>query len=77
MTAQATLISSCDYSLHAHLAPVVSPGGGFALTFTSRRQSVRNPGDEQVRFFTCLERDGLEALTDLIQQELRIRREDA
>jgi len=33
---------------------------------------VRNPGEEQVRFFACLEREGLQALADLIQQALQV-----
>lgn len=77
MTAHATLINGSDYSLHAHLAPVISPVGGFVLTITSRRQASRNPGEDQVRFFSCLEREGLQALADLIQQELQARGEQA
>jgi hypothetical protein len=71
MTTQTTLLTSSDYSLHAHLAPVRSPVGGYALTIISQRQAVRNPGEKQVRFFACLEREGLQALADLIQQELQ------
>jgi hypothetical protein len=41
------------------------------LTITSQRQAVRNPGEEHVRFFTCLEREGLQALAELIQQTLQ------
>ena len=77
MRAHATLINGSDYSLLAHLARVDSPADGFALTITSRRQASRNPGEDQVRFFSCLERDGLQALADLIQQELQVRGEQA
>ena len=77
MTAHATLISGSDYSLHAHLARVDSPADGFALTITSRRQASRNPGEDQVRFFSCLERDGLQALADLIHQALQARGDQA
>jgi hypothetical protein len=71
MKAHTTLLSSSDFSLHAYLAPVRSPAGGYSLTITSQRQAVRHPGEEQVRFFACLEREGLQALADLIQQELQ------
>jgi hypothetical protein len=54
---------------------VVSPEGGYALTITSQRQESRNSHEEQVRFFACLEREGLQALAGLIQQELQVSRE--
>jgi hypothetical protein len=73
MTAKATLIHGSDYRLYAYLAPVVSPVGGYALTITSQRLASRNPNEEQTRFFSCLEREGLHALADLIQQELQAR----
>lgn len=67
----ATLLQGSDFNLHAYLSPVRSPANGYSLTITSQRQAVRNPGEEQVRFFTCLEREGLQALADLIQQTLQ------
>lgn len=67
----ATLLQGSDFSLHAYLTPVRSPANGYSLTITSQRQAVRNPGEEQVRFFTCLEREGLQALAELIQQTLQ------
>ena len=77
MKASATLLQGSDFSLQAYLTPVRSPANGYSLTITSQRQAVRNPGEEQVRFFTCLERDGLQALADLIHQELQVRGEQA
>ena len=77
MKARTTLLQSSDLSLHAYLTPVRAPANGYSLTITSQRQDVRNPGEEHVRFFSCLERDGLQALADLIQQELQVRGERA
>jgi hypothetical protein len=65
-----TLFDNGDYSLHAKLSPVASPEGGHALTITSRRQESRNPSEEQVKFFACLDPEGLQALTGLIQNEI-------
>ena len=70
-----TLFDNGDFSLHARLSAVVSPESGYALTITSQRQESRNPHEEQVRFFACLEREGLQALADLIQQTLQSPRE--
>jgi hypothetical protein len=67
----ATLLQGSDFNLHAYLSPVRSPANGYSLTITSQRQAVRNPGEEHVRFFTCLEREGLQALAELIQQTLQ------
>jgi hypothetical protein len=67
----ATLLQGSDYSLHAYLLPVRSAANGYSLTITSQRQAVRNPGEEQVQFFSCLEREGLQALAELIQQTLQ------
>ena len=75
MKTSTTLLQGSDFSLHAYLTPVRSPANGYSLTITSQRQAVRNPGEEQVRFFTCLEREGLQALADLIHQELQVRRD--
>lgn len=71
MTARATIFQGEDYSLHASLVPVISPKGGYALTFTSLRMAVRNPGEEHVRFFGCFEREGLQSLVRLIEEQLR------
>jgi len=68
---RATLLQGSDFNLHAYLSPVRSPANGYSLTITSQRQAVRNPGEEHVRFFTCLEREGLQALAELIQQTLQ------
>lgn len=65
-----TLFDNGDFSLHARLTPVTSPEEGHALTITSQRQESRNPHEEQVRFFACLDREGLTRLGDLIQQQL-------
>lgn len=65
-----TLFDNGDYSLHAKLSPVASPEGGYALTITSQRQESRNPSEEQVKFFACLDRQGLEGLSDLINLSL-------
>lgn len=65
-----TLFDNGDFSLHAQLTPVTSPEEGHALTITSQRQESRNPHEEQVRFFACLDREGLTKLSVLIQQQL-------
>jgi len=69
-TARTTLLDNGDFSLHAQLSPVSSPVGGHALTITSKRKESRNPNEEQVRFFACLDRAGLQNLQNLIQMEL-------
>lgn len=69
-TARTTLLDNGDFSLHAQLSPVQSPVGGHALTITSKRKESRNPNEEQVRFFACLDRAGLQSLQSLIQAEL-------
>ena len=65
-----TIFDNGDFSLHAQLAPVSSPQGGHAFTITSQRQESRNPHEEHVRFFACLDREGLEDLSELIQRAL-------
>ena len=70
-----TLFNNGDFSLHARLPTVTSPVGGYALTITSQRQESRNPHEEQVRFFACLEHEGLQALAELIEQALQTPRE--
>jgi hypothetical protein len=77
MKARTTLLQGRDFSLHAYLTPVRSPANGYSLTITSQRQDVRNPGEEHVRFFSCLERDGLQALADLIAQALQAQAQQA
>ena len=69
-TSRTTLLDNGDFSLHAQLTPVQSPLGGHALTITSKRLESRNPLEEHVRFFACLDRVGLENLQNLIQAEL-------
>jgi hypothetical protein len=49
---------------------VPSPQGGHAFTITSQRQESRNPHEEHVRFFACLDRQGLQSLAGLIQNEI-------
>lgn len=70
VTARTTLLDNGDFSLHAQLTPVSSPVGGHALTITSKRLESRNPNEEHVRFFACLDRAGLQNLQNLIQTEL-------
>ena len=65
-----TIFDNGDLSLHAQLAPVSSPQGGHAFTITSQRQESRNPHEEHVRFFACLDRQGLQSLAGLIQNEI-------
>ena len=72
-----TIFDNGDFSLHAKLTPTPSPQHGLAITITSQRQTSRNPHEEQVRFFACLDREGLQALADLIQQTLQSRDEEA
>ena len=65
-----TLFDNGDFSLHAQLSHVSSPQGGHAFTITSQRQESRNPHEEHVRFFACLDRAGLQNLQQLIAVEL-------
>ena len=65
-----TLFDNGDCSLHARLSPVTSPEDGHALTITSQRQESRNPSEEQVKFFACLDRQGLEELSEIINLAL-------
>lgn len=69
-TARTTLLDNGDFSLHARISPVLSPVGGHALTITSQRKESRNPNEEYVQFFACLDRQGLQNLQNLIQTEL-------
>lgn len=64
------LFDNGDFSLHAQLTPVISPEDGHALTITSQRKESRNPNEEQVKFFACLDRQGLVNLQNIIQLEL-------
>lgn len=77
MTYRTTLLDSPDFSLHAQLSPVISPTDGHALTITSQRLQSRNPHEEHVRFFACLDRQGLQALADLIDIALQAQGEIA
>jgi hypothetical protein len=65
-----TLFDNGDFSLYAQLAPVSSPQGGYAFTITSQRQESRNPHEEHVKFFACLDREGLQKLQSMISSEL-------
>ena len=76
-TARTTIFDNGDFRLHAQLVPVPSPKGGLALTITSQRQESRNPHEERVRFFACLDRKGLQALGELIQSTLQAQEEEA
>ena len=69
-TARTTIFDNGDFRLHAQLVPVPSPQGGLAFSITSQRQESRNPHEEHVRFFACLDREGLQKLQTLIQTEL-------
>lgn len=69
-TSRTTLLDNGDFSLHAQLSPVTSPVGGYAFTITSKRQESRNPHEEQVRFFACLDKEGLSGLVRLIQAQI-------
>lgn len=69
-TARTTIFDNGDFRLHAQLVPVPSPQGGLAFSITSQRQESRNPHEEHVRFFACLDREGLHKLQTLIQTEL-------
>lgn len=69
--ARASIFDNGDFSLCAQLVPVSSPRGGLALTITSQRKESRKPEDEQVKFFACLDREGVQSLGDLIQRALK------
>lgn len=65
------LFENDDFSVFADLRPVVPPVGGYCLTLSSRRQAVRHPHEEQVRFQGFLDREGLQALAGLIDEALQ------
>ena len=67
-TSHITLLDNGDFSLHAQLLPVSSPVGGHSLTITSKRLESRNPSEEQVQFFACLDREGLQNFQKLLMQ---------
>lgn len=69
-TSRTTLLDNGDFSLYAQLSPVTSPVGGYAFTITSKRQESRNPNEEHVRFFACLDKQGLSGLLGLLQAQL-------
>ena len=73
--ARTTIFDNGDFSLHARITPVSSHEEGFALTFTSQRKESRNPTEEHVRFFACLDQNGLAKLSALIQFQLHHVRE--
>ena len=66
-----TLFDNGDFSLRARIQSVTSPAGGLALTITSHRQLARDPLSAQVRFFACLDRQGLLALRGLLDAALQ------
>lgn len=68
--ARTTVFDNGDFRLQAHIAPVASPYDSLALTITSQRRQSRNPHEEHVRFFACLDRPGLQALADAIHAAL-------
>ncbi len=68
--AQATLFDNGDFRLQARIAPVPSPDDSLALTITSQRQLSRNPHEAHVRFFACLDLEGLQALANVIHTAL-------
>lgn len=70
--AQAILFDNGDFRLRARIAPIPSPDDSLALTITSQRQASRNPNEEHVRFFACLDREGLKALADVIDAALQV-----
>jgi hypothetical protein len=61
-----TLFDNADFRLQAQLTTVASPKNGYAFTITSQRRESRLPHEKQTRFFACLDRNGLQALYDLI-----------
>lgn len=69
--ARTTIFDNGHFSLHAHIRPVAALDGSLALTISSTLQTARRPQDEQVRFFACLEPQGLQALATLIQTALQ------
>jgi hypothetical protein len=64
---QVSILDNGDLCYRVSLTPVRSPEDGHALTITSQRRASRNPDEQQVRFFACLDRDGLQALANLLE----------
>ena len=65
-----TLSDNCDFRYFISLQPIAGPVGGYSFTITSQWESASRPKEEQVRFRACLDRNGLERLHTLIEQEL-------
>jgi hypothetical protein len=74
---QVSILDNGDLCYRVSLAPVRSPEEGHALTITSQRRASRNPDEQQVRFFVCLDREGLQALAELVQTALEARMQGA
>lgn len=72
MVQQTTIFDNGDFLLHAKLTPTPSPVDGLAFTITSQRQESRNPHEEHVRFFACLDRKGLLSLAEMIEKSLLV-----
>ena len=65
-----TLFDNRDFRYFIRLQPIPDPMGGYSFTITSQWESASRPKEEQVRFCACLDRNGLERLHTLIEQEL-------
>lgn len=67
----ATLFDNGNFRYTAQVQPVRwGSHAGFTLTLWSQWQGAKNPSEQQQRFFACLEREGLERLRTLIDQQL-------
>ena len=65
-----TIFDNGDDCLHVTLQAVDSPPGGQAIIITSQKRQSRHPREERVKFLACLDREGLVALSKLIQRQL-------
>jgi len=70
MNNRTTLFDNGDFSLQAHLSAVRSPINGYAFSITSQRRESSRPHEAHVRFFACLDRSGLLALSELLSMAL-------
>ena len=71
MSGLTTLFDNSDFSYFVEIEPTFwEAKTGYTLAVYSRRQSAKNPSESRQCFFACLDREGLENLGRLINQQL-------
>lgn len=65
-----TLVDRADFVYVADLDPVPTPAGLFSLRISTVWRQAKVPTDERVQLDLLLDRKGLEALRELVDQQL-------